>query len=364
MKQRRGQLDPRERAAFQRRLLRRFRVTMRDLPWRRRITPYRILVAELMLQQTQVERVRDFFVPWMRRFPSVSALAAAPLDDVLKQWEGLGYYARARHLHRAAQILVEQHGGRVPRDLETLQKLPGVGRYTAGAVLSIACNMNVPVLDGNVARVLCRVFAVRQDPSKARTKQLLWTLAKALIPGGRARDFNQALMEHGALVCTPRSPKCPSCAVNELCAAYEKGLQEKVPVKARRPRTIKHDIGVAVIRERDRYLIQQRPEGALLAGLWEFPGGKRKSRESIAACIRRELREELGIGVEVGQKLCEVDHTYTHYRVTLHVHWCRIVRARPKALYAQRIRWARPSDFARYTFPAANLRIIEHIVGW
>jgi A/G-specific adenine glycosylase len=361
MKQRRGQLDPRERAAFQRRLLRHFRATMRDLPWRRRITPYRILVAELMLQQTQVERVRDFFSQWMRRFPSLSALAAASLNDVLKQWEGLGYYARARHLHRAAQILVEQHGGRVPRDLGVLQRLPGVGRYTAGAVLSIAYNMNVPVLDGNVARVLCRVFAVRQDPSKARTKRLLWTLAEALIPDGRARDFNQALMEHGALVCTPRSPKCPSCAVKDLCTAYEKGVQEKLPVKTRRPRTIKHDIGVAVIRERGRYLIQQRPEGALLAGLWEFPGGKRRPRESVAACIRRELHEELGIRVEVGEKLCEVDHTYTHYRVTLHVHWCRITRGRPKALYAQRIRWARPTDFPRYTFPAANLRIIKEL---
>ncbi len=361
MKHRRGQPDSRERAAFQRRLLRHFRATMRALPWRRRSTPYRVLVAEVMLQQTQVERVAQYFRRWMRRFPSIKALAAAPLDEVLKQWEGLGYYTRARNLRKAARLIVEKHHGRVPRRLETLQKLPGIGRYTAGAVLSIACNMSVPVLDGNVARVLCRVFAIRRDPTKADTKKLLWTLAEALIPDGDARDFNQALMEHGALVCTPQSPGCAECCVRALCNAYSRDLQKKLPVKARRPKTIKHDIGVAVIRERGRYLIQQRPDGALLAGLWEFPGGKRHPGESIAACIRRELDEELGIEVEVGDKLCEVSHTYTHYRVTLHVHWCRIVRGRPTPLYAQQLRWARPADFTKYTFPAANLRIIKEL---
>ena len=336
---------------------------MRDLPWRRRWTPYRILVAEVMLQQTQVDRVVDYFTRWMRRLPSMRALAEAPLAAVLKQWEGLGYYTRARNLHRAARIIVEKHGGRVPRDLETLQELPGIGRYTAGAILSVAYNMSVPVLDGNVARVLCRVFAVRRDPSKSATRTLLWALAGALIPDGEARDFNQALMEHGALVCTPAGPKCASCPVRPLCAAYAKGLQEKLPVKIQRPKTVKHDIGVAVICERGRYLIQQRPDGALLAGLWEFPGGKREPRESIAACISRELHEELGIEVEVGEKVCEVNHSYTHYRVTLHVHICRITRGRPRALYAQRIRWARPADFAKYTFPAANLRIIEYLTA-
>jgi len=361
MKHRHGQPDPLEKAAFQRRLLRHFRATKRDLPWRRRHTPYRVLVAEVMLQQTQVERVVDFYQRWMRRFPSIKALAAAPLNDVLKQWEGLGYYSRARNLHKTARLIVEKHGGRVPRDLQTLQKLPGIGRYTAGAILSIAYNLSLPVLDGNVTRVLCRLFAIRQNSSKSNTSKRLWGLAEALIPDGHARDFNQALMELGSLVCTPRNPACTRCPAKKLCTAYAKNLQEKLPAKRKRPGTIKHDIGVAVIRERGRYFIQQRPDGALLAGLWEFPGGKRKPRESIAACLRRELREELGIEVEVGEKLCEVAHTYTHYRVILHVHWCRITRGRPKPLYAQRLRWARPADFARHTFPAANLRIIERL---
>jgi len=361
VKHRQGEPDPRERAAFQRRLLGHFRATMRDLPWRRRCTPYRVLVAEMMLQQTQVERVVDYFTRWMRRFPSMRALAEAPLDAVLKQWEGLGYYTRARNLHRAARLFVREHGSRVPRDFEALLAAPGIGRYTAGAILSIAYNMSVPVLDGNVARVLCRVFGVRRDPSKRPTRNLLWRLAGALIPDGEARDFNQALMEHGALVCTPAGPRCARCPVRPLCAAHAKGLQEKLPVKVRRPRTIKHDIGVAVICERGRYLIQQRPDGALLAGLWEFPGGKREPRESIAACIRRELREELGIEVEVGEEICRVDHGYTHYRLTLHVHRCRITRGRPQAHYAQRVRWTRPADFPKYTFPAANVRIIQHL---
>jgi len=361
MNHRRGQPDARERAAFQRRLLTHFRATKRDLPWRRRVTPYRILVAEVMLQQTRVDRATDYFRRWMRRFPSLKALAEAPLDDVLKHWEGLGYYARARNLHKAARLFVEKHGGRIPRDFDALRAAPGIGRYTDGAILSIAYNMDVPVLDGNVARVLCRVFAIRRDPTKARTRDLLWTLAESLIPDGHARDFNQALMEHGALVCTPARPKCTRCPVKTLCAARERGLQDRLPVKVRRPRTVKHDIGVAVIRERGRYFIQQRPDGALLAGLWEFPGGKREPRESIAACIKRELMEELGIDVEVGEALCTVNHTYTHYRVTLHVHRCRITRGRPQPLYAQRIRWARPADFAKHTFPAANLRIIAHL---
>ncbi len=361
MNHRRGQPDARERAAFQRRLLTHFRATKRDLPWRRRVTPYRILVAEVMLQQTQVDRVTDYFRRWMRRFPSLRALAEAPLDDVLKQWEGLGYYTRARTLHAAARLFVEKHGGRVPRDFDALRAAPGIGRYTAGAILSIAYNMKKPVLDGNVARVLCRVFAIRRDPTKACARNLLWTLAENLIPDGDARDFNQALMEHGSLVCTPASPKCAHCPVRTLCAARERGLQDRLPVKGQRPKTLKHDVGVAVIRERGRYLIQQRPDGALLAGLWEFPGGKREPRESIAACIKRELREELGIDVEVGEELCTVNHAYTHYRVTLHVHRCRITRGRPHPHYAQRIRWARPADFAQYVFPAANLRIIDRL---
>ena len=361
---------------------------MRDLPWRRGITPYRVLVAEMMLQQTQVERVKDYFPRWMRRFPSVKALAAAgaayatkpkqagrlpasskqrkalpaaPLGDVLKQWEGLGYYTRVRNLHKAARLIVEQHGGRVPRDFDALCALPGVGRYTAGAVLSIAYNLNYPVLDGNVARVLCRVFAIRRDPSKAPTRKLLWRLAEALIPDGHARDFNQAMMEHGALVCTPRSARCSTCCVRTLCSAYQHGQQDRLPVKVKRPRVLKHDIGVAVIGERGRYLIQQRPDDDRLGGLWEFPGGKREPREPIAACIRRELIEELGIEVEVGEKVCEIDHTYTHYHVTLHVYRCRITRGRPDAHYAQRIAWARPTDFPRYTFPAPNLRIIARL---
>ncbi|MBN1919497.1 MAG: A/G-specific adenine glycosylase [Verrucomicrobia bacterium] len=363
MKQLRGQPDPREATIFRRRLLRHFRATMRDLPWRRRITPYRVLVAEMMLQQTQVERVKDYFQRWMRRFPSIKVLAAAPLDDVLKHWEGLGYYTRARNLHRAARFIVEKHGGRVPRDFDALRALPGLGRYTAGAVLSIACNLRAPILDGNVARVLCRVFAIRRDPSKAATRRLLWTLSEALIPDGEARDFNQAMMEHGALVCTPRVPKCGACSIKTLCTAQARGWQDRLPVRIRRPKILKHDIGVAVVCERGRYLIQQRPDDDRLGGLWEFPGGKREPRESIAACIRRELIEELGVEVEVGEKLCEVDHTYTHYHVTLHVYRCRITRGRPHAHYAQRIAWARPTDFARYTFPASNLRIISSLRG-
>ncbi|MBX7251062.1 MAG: A/G-specific adenine glycosylase, partial [Candidatus Promineofilum sp.] len=202
-----------------------------DLPWRRTQDPYAIWIAEVMLQQTQIAAVVPYYERWLARFPTVAALAAAPLDDVLKQWEGLGYYSRARHLHAAAQRIVADHGGRLPDTLEELLRLPGVGRYTAGAVASIAYGVRAPVLDGNVIRVLSRLFDVAEDVTRPETRARLWALAEALVPAERPGDYNQALMELGQVICVPQRPRCLLCPLRDDCLARQRGTQLERPVR-------------------------------------------------------------------------------------------------------------------------------------
>jgi A/G-specific adenine glycosylase len=354
--------------SFSSRLLEWYARHRRDLPWRRTHDPYRIWVSETLLQQTQVNTVIPYYERFIARFPDIETLASAPLDDVLKAWEGAGYYARARNLHRAARQLVAQahgRGARVPRSVEELRKLPGVGRYMAGAIASIAFNRDAPILDANVTRVLCRYFAIRGDPENGlnrAAREHLWKLAEDLIPPGRARDFNQALMDLGATVCLPRSPRCEICPVRGACAARRLGLQNELPtkrVKAKRPH---YEIGAGVIWKRGRILIQRRPPEGLLGGLWEFPGGKRERGETFERCVRREVREELGIEVKVGEELAVVDHDYSHLSVTLHFYSCEHVRGRVQLLHATAYRWVRPGELKDYAFPAANRKIIARLL--
>lgn len=337
----------------------------RDLPWRRTRDPYRIWVSETLLQQTQVTTVIPYYKRFIARFPNIHALASAPLDDVLKAWEGAGYYARARNLHRAARQVVEDYGGRVPRRVDLLLKLPGVGRYMAGAIASIAFNQDAPILDANVTRVLCRYFAIRGDPVRGidgATRRRLWNLAEELLPAGQARDFNQGLMDLGATVCVTRQPRCEICPVLRGCAARRLGIQEELPTKRVKPRRPHYDIGAAIIYKRGRILIQRRPAEGLLGGLWEFPGGKRERGETFEACVRREVREELGIGVKVGKELAVVEHAYSHFSITLHAFVCEHVSGRVRLLHATAFKWVRPGELKDYAFPAANRRIIEALV--
>ena len=272
-----------------------------DLPWRQDPQPYHIWLSEIMLQQTRLETVLPYYARFLRAFPTIESLAAAPLDDVLKQWEGLGYYSRARNMQRAAQLVMREHDGQLPRAAADLRKLPGIGAYTAGAIASIAFGQAEAAVDANVTRVITRLLDMDADISLPATKREVWRIARDWLPESQAGDFNQALMQLGQRVCRPRNPRCGACPLSGDCRARAAGTVAQRPVRTKKPPTPHFDVAAGVIRDaQGRLLIAQRPLDGLLGGLWEFPGGKRESGESLQDCLRRELREELAIEVEVG----------------------------------------------------------------
>ena len=314
-----------------------------------------------MLQQTQVKTVMPYYDRWLARFPDVAALAAAEQQEVLKAWQGLGYYARARNLHRAAQVIVAEHGGQFPPSLEQAMALPGIGRTTAGGILSAAYNQATPILDGNVKRVLARLIALEVPPNKAMAR--LWRLSGALLPPQQPRDFNQAIMDLGATVCTPKTPNCPACPWSEQCRAYNLNMQTEIPMTESRSPLPHKQIGVAVIwNAQGHILIDRRRQEGLLGGMWEFPGGKIEPGETVEACIRREIQEEIGIDVEVGDRLITIDHAYSHFRVTLNVHHCQHLSGEPQAIECDEVRWVTLDEIEQYPFPKANVQIIEALL--
>ena len=354
-------MSPQKRTAIRRALLAWFTKNARDLPWRRTKAPYRVWVSEIMLQQTRVEAVTPYYQRFLKAFPSARALADAHEDKVLKLWEGLGYYTRARNLHRAAKILVQERRGRFPRTAEEWLELPGIGRYTAGAIASIAFGERAPVLDGNVKRVLSRLFRVEAPIGSADAERLFWALAEALVPPKRPGDFNQSMMELGARICLPKRPRCDECAVARHCEALASGRQSELPRRREKKAARRHDIVVGVIERNGRYLLGKRPAHGLLAGLWEFPGGKVEPGETHEEALKRELEEELGVGIAVGAPVATVNHAYSHYAVTLHVYRCRILRGRPSAKRHSEIRWVSRREFEGYAFPVANLKFFDRL---
>lgn len=330
----------------------------RDLPWRRRGDPYAIWISEIMLQQTQVKTVIPYYKRWLATFPNVEMLAAADQQTVLKAWEGLGYYARARNLHRAAQAIATEHNGQFPQTFAAAIALPGIGRTTAGGILSAAFNQPLPILDGNVKRVLSRLAALPKPPSRALPE--LWALSEQLIDPKQARDFNQALMDLGATVCTRRNPACDRCPWQPHCQAQAQNLQSELPMSESRGPLPHKIIGVAVIQGQDgQILIDRRRQEGLLGGLWEFPGGKVEPGETIEACIQREIKEELGIEIAVGDRLIVVNHAYTHFKVTLNVHLCQHISGDPQPIECDEIRWVTLDEIDQFPFPKANGDIIE-----
>jgi A/G-specific adenine glycosylase len=334
----------------------------RRLPWREKRSPYATWISEIMLQQTRVEQAEAYFVRFLQQFPTVKALAAASLTEVLKVWEGLGYYSRARNLKRAAVLLVGLHKGRIPKDYQALIRLPGIGPSTAGAILSLAYNLPYPVLDGNVRRVLIRFFRLEGDPGKGRLTRTLWDLCRSLLPPDRPGPFNEALMELGALLCKPKRTDCLHCPLKEACLGFKGGNPEDLP--SRRPvRKIPHyPVTAAVILNRGRILITRRPEKGLLGGLWEFPGGKQEPGESLPECLKREIREELGIEIEVGKAFIKVSHAYSHFRITLHCFFCRKIKGRITPLGVADYRWVTLKELKAYPFPRADQRVIEYLL--
>ncbi len=291
----------------------------RDLPWRRTSDPYSVLVSEIMLQQTRVDTVIPYYHNFLQRFPNAQALAKADTERVLESWSGLGYYSRARNLQKAARSVVCDHAGEFPQSSEDLQKLPGVGPYTAGAVASIAFDRPEPIVDGNVARVFCRLFGIREDFRSASANAKLWDFAAQFAQGIRPGDLNQALMELGALICTPKSPACPSCPLRGRCDAFSVGDAESLPIKAKKKPSPKISaVGVLAFKD-ERALFVQRGAHELLGGMWELPGGPLEKGESKVAGAKRVLGETLGLELRDAHHLGEVHHVFSHRELFLQV---------------------------------------------
>ena len=465
--------------AIKSKLLPWFAVNRRDLPWRRNRTPYRVWVAEIMLQQTRVDTVIDYYRRWMKSFPSWRVLARAPQADVLKAWEGLGYYSRARNLHAAAKIITGEYNGNLSKawknppqsslspalklrrkggvgetvskvrkkssekfqgleepDLphlrkcgrspkwggkgdsyaqnierhlrglseiekkevfpaeaqrtqrfskpaasalrtlrlsgespvqpleQFLQKLPGIGAYTAAAIASLAFGEDSAVVDGNVIRVLCRLFAFGGDPKTVEGKKKMQNWADELMVEGRAGEYNEAMMELGALVCLPKTPKCSDCPLQSICAAFVKGKPDAYPVMKKKKKVPHLVVGAAVtVNRKGEVMIAQRKQTDMLGGLWEFPGGKLEPGETIEECIARELKEELGINVEVGDFLMTVKHAYSHFTMTMHVYFTKIISGRPRVIDCADYKWIKPSDLLKHAYSKADLHVVAKLQG-
>lgn len=329
-----------------------YRKQKRDLPWRRTRDPYAIWVSEVMLQQTQVKTVLGYYERWMQRFPTLTALAAADDADVLHAWQGLGYYSRARRLLSGARAVAERHGGELPRDVAALLALPGIGPYSAGAIASIAFGLPEPIVDGNVVRVLCRLFALEGDPAKAPLKQKLWQLARELVPADAPSDFNQSLMELGATICTPVSPRCPECPVAQHCEALARGLERELPQLPKRKAPTEIRTAAAYVRRGDTILLRQLPPDApRWAGLWVLPFAERAATESASEAALRALAE-LDLKANATATLREVRHTITRFRITLSIVECALARPKAARFFTRR-------EVAELALPSVHARVVK-----
>jgi A/G-specific adenine glycosylase len=313
---------------IQKNLLQWFKKNKRDLPWRKTRDPYAIWVSEIMLQQTQVATVIPYYQKFLKSFPTIRHLAKVDLSKVLKIWEGLGYYSRARNLLRASQIVLDQFHGKIPDTLEDLLSFPGVGRSTAGSILSFAFCKDAPILDGNAKRVLSRLFAVSGSPGERKTEQLLWKISESLIPKGFSNPFNQALMDLGAMLCTARDPQCPRCPLHHLCKGRASGNPERYPPK-RQKKKIPHIEAVsAVIHKDGKVLLNQRPPKGLLGGLWEFPNWRIEGKQRMR--LRNFIQKKMGMNVKVEESFGIFRQTFSHFKLTLHVFNCQPLNGKGK----------------------------------
>ena len=355
-------MNSEERARFSSALIQWYQAHERPFPWRQEVTPYRVWISEIMLQQTQADRVVPYFHHWIRVFPDIRSVAEAEEDDLLKAWEGLGYYSRARRLQAAARTILAEHGGSLPRDLGELLKLPGIGPYTGAAIMSLAFNQPCAVVDGNVERVFARVLNIETPVKNRAGQELVRNAAQAMIPQGQARIFNQALMELGATVCLPRRPSCGKCPVSRDCRSLAEGVELERPVPGKQPRIQAIQVAAGVLTDGGRIFIQKRPPHGLMASLWEFPGGKLNHAESPDQALIREFREELDLDIAVGDKITVIRHGYTTFRVTLHVFWCRLRQGsgsqQPVLRAATDSAWVEPRELNRFAFPAADKKLV------
>ncbi|MGD2270461.1 MAG: A/G-specific adenine glycosylase [Desulfobacterales bacterium] len=356
-------MDNKKITSVRQQLLKWYRSNHRKLPWRQTKNPYFIWVSEVMLQQTQVNTVLPYYEKFLNRFPDLNRLATARLQTVLKSWEGLGYYARARNLHRAAKIIVKEHNGAIPDKWEVIRKLPGVGDYIAAAVLSIAFNQPFPVVDGNVKRVLARLQRMTAPVNKFASYETYRDAAGKLLDIKNPATFNQAIMELGAMVCIPRNPDCSRCPLNRNCQAYQAGRVAEYPIRLKAAPLPLHRIAIGVVTKNNHILITRRKPEGLLGGLWEFPGGKiGKDENPQAACIR-EIQEEVNLTVKIDSYITQVKHAYTHFKVLVDVFCCRFVSGKVKLNGPAAYRWIRLEQIDKFPFPKANHKFIPLLKG-
>ncbi len=336
-------------------LLRWYKLNARTLPWRGHADPYAVWVSEIMLQQTRVDTVIPYFEKWMTRFPTVESLAQASEQDVLNLWEGLGYYSRARNLHKAARLVAEKFDGQLPHTVDALRMLPGIGRYTAGAIASMAFGLDEPVLDGNLRRVYARLFNIDSPADSPQGEKLFWSIASENLPKGKAGDYNQALMDLGATICTPQNPRCLICPLMGECAAQKLGLQELRPVLKAKASVPQYVQVAAVIERRGRVLLAKRPSRGLLGGLWEFPNARvtgdpaRMLKKAIRGATRLTVRAEAELGV--------IQHAYTHFKITVHAYRCELLEMSPD----KNLKWIRLGELEDYPMGKIDRQIARKL---
>lgn len=347
---------------FSENLLQWYYLNRRDLPWRRTSDAYRIWLSEVMLQQTRVDTVIPYYHRFLKSFPTIKKLAKAEQQEVLKCWEGLGYYSRGRFFHQSAKSIIKNNGGEIPSDYDQFIELKGVGPYTAAAVLSIAFGKKYAVVDGNVIRVVTRYLGIEDDIRSSQVKNTVQDFVNDTIPSDHPGDFNQALMELGAIVCKPVAPECDNCPLSSQCVAFNLAKTNIIPYKSKAKKIPHYDIGVGLIlNQNNQLLIALRPNDGMLGGLWEFPGGKNEISEPIEETVLRELKEELGVDVKIYNKFKMIKHAYSHFKISLHAYWCSIEFGDPQPKTSQELKWVTLDEIDQYPFPKANRTLIDDL---
>ena len=348
-------------APISEKLLHWYDANARSLPWRFDPTPYKTWISEIMLQQTRVETVIPYFERFIARFPEIGVLAAAEESDVLRLWEGLGYYSRARNLHKAARVMLEEYAGQIPADLAALRSLPGVGAYTAGAIASIAFGAAEPALDANIRRVGARLLDLHEPPG-SEADRIMWEFCHRILPAQRSGDFNQALMDLASMVCTPEAPTCHLCPLWSDCLAFQRGTAAQLPVRKPKAKIPHKLVLAAVITRGDEVLLAQRPADGMLGKLWEYPGGSvPEETPSLPNALRELMLSRFGFRIDVGSPLGSYKHAYTHFRITLHTFRCELPGASHLPL-PPGFAWAPIGELS--TFPMGKVaRQISHYLA-